>query len=315
MSDERPWRDGDLLLELWLGQELEKSEIAQRWDCSEMTVYRWLKKALDGTPYGHDCPDCDECFPTDRGLRQHYGQVHEGSIAGHPIICANCGTERRIPQCQIEQSEKNYCGDPCRFEAMRDPVHTVECAHCGSSLDRKEWHIEQSNNHFCPDSDCFDEWSRGITGDDHPLYKQRDEYECAWCGSDVKRRQSYPDTEKKFCIGTDCMSQWLSENRTGENSPSWKGGDPRYGPGWNDAKKEAVRERDGRVCQDPGCGRTEEDHLMIFGEKHTVHHIMKARQFDDPEKHNAMSNLITLCRAPCHRKWERMSPLRPDVAD
>lgn len=95
----------------------------------------------------------------------------------------------------------------------------------------------------------------------------------------------------------------------------WNGGALDYGEGWTEPKREAVRERDGRVCQNPGCGRTQEEHLEMFGEKHTVHHIMKARTFDDPIERNDMSNLITLCRNPCHRYWEAMSPLRPDTLD
>lgn len=101
---------------------------------------------------------------------------------------------------------------------------------------------------------------------------------------------------------------------TGKDHPFWDGGTPSYGPGWNYAKKEQVRERDGRTCQNPGCGRTEEEHIEMCGKKHSVHHIQKARSFDDPEKRNHTNNLITLCETKeCHRAWEKMSPLRPQI--
>lgn len=45
-----------------------------------------------------------------------------------------------------------------------------------------------------------------------------------------------------------------------------------------------------------------------------VHHIMKARDFDNDAERNAESNLVGLCRS-CHSTWEKMSPLRPQVAD
>lgn len=103
---------------------------------------------------------------------------------------------------------------------------------------------------------------------------------------------------------------------TGEDHPKYNGGFKRYGSGWTETKKEAVRERDSRTCQNPGCGRTEAEHLEEFGQKHSVHHIMKARWFDDDEERNAMDNLITLCQTKeCHAKWEAMSPLRPIVGD
>lgn len=99
---------------------------------------------------------------------------------------------------------------------------------------------------------------------------------------------------------------------SGEDHPDWAGGRVPYGPGWNDSKKELVRERDGRVCQDPACGRTEDEHIAKFGIKHHVHHIVKARDFDDSGMRNHPDNLITLCAGKCHAKWEKLSPLRPD---
>ena len=105
---------------------------------------------------------------------------------------------------------------------------------------------------------------------------------------------------------------------SGEEHPRWTGGTFPYGPGWNDEKKEQVRERDGRKCQH--CGRDEERHLELAGKKHSVHHIQKARHFDNPDHRNHLDNLVTLCSiAPkggdiaCHDVWEGMSPLRPHV--
>jgi 5-methylcytosine-specific restriction endonuclease McrA len=46
-----------------------------------------------------------------------------------------------------------------------------------------------------------------------------------------------------------------------------------------------------------------------------VHHITKAREFDDADKRNAMSNLVALCRE-CHLgHFERMADtgLQPQI--
>lgn len=98
---------------------------------------------------------------------------------------------------------------------------------------------------------------------------------------------------------------------SGEDHPRWLGGVHPYGPGWTSKKKEQVRERDGRKCQH--CGRGEHEHIDMFGQKHTVHHIRKARWIDDPHERNHVDNLITLCKGECHWTWEAMSPLRPIV--
>lgn len=101
---------------------------------------------------------------------------------------------------------------------------------------------------------------------------------------------------------------------SGEDNVNWRGGQFPYGAGWNTAKKEQVRERDGRRCQ--SCGRSEKEHLEMFDRKHSVHHIQQARTFEDPDDRNHPDNLVTLCETKeCHKTWEVMSPLRPQIAD
>lgn len=314
-GSEHPWQNGELLVELYIHQGLSKGDLAERWDCSEMTIYRWLKRALSDTPYGHACPKCGEVFPTDRGMRQHYGQSHEGSIAGHPVECMHCGKVERLPESQVRRADRNFCSEDCRIDWLQEAGRTEsECAYCGNSLSRPRWQVEVSERQFCNNT-CHGAWAReyGPRGPKHHSYKPRDEVECVYCGVVNERRVSYPDVSNTFC-DLDCYGSWISETgvRTGENSPTWAGGYANYGKGWNEAKKESVRERDDRKCQH--CGRTEEEHIEKFGGRHVVHHIQKARSFDDPEKRNHEDNLITLCRGECHRIWEQMSPLRPDMA-
>lgn len=94
----------------------------------------------------------------------------------------------------------------------------------------------------------------------------------------------------------------------GEKNPMW---DPEatdrieYGRGWNESKREQVRERDNRECQ--GCGVPESE----LPRKLSVHHIRPARAFDDPEERNHPDNLISLCWS-CHGTANSMSPLLPD---
>jgi 5-methylcytosine-specific restriction endonuclease McrA len=136
--------------------------------------------------------------------------------------------------------------------------------------------------------------------------------ECTVCGDECDRRRdevAENTTGCHFC-SHECQGEWQSESWVGESHPSWEGGKlnrNEYGPGWTREKREAVRERDGYCCR--GCGMRQQEHQDVFGAKLDVHHISPARRFDDPQKRNAMGNLVTFCRF-CHMKWEGI-PLRP----
>jgi transposase-like protein len=101
---------------------------------------------------------------------------------------------------------------------------------------------------------------------------------------------------------------------TGSEHPHWKGGPAQYGPGWNESKRQAVRDRDDHTCQDSSCSVTQQDHLNEYGQKLHVHHLRKARDIEDPEQRNAKQNLITLC-VDCHMRWEKIADagLVPEV--
>lgn len=77
-----------------------------------------------------------------------------------------------------------------------------------------------------------------------------------------------------------------------------------YGVGWNESKKERVREVYERSCG--VCGKPEDE----LNRRLDVHHIIPARQFSDPEKRNSTDNLIALCPT-CHSRAERIAPLLP----
>lgn len=79
-----------------------------------------------------------------------------------------------------------------------------------------------------------------------------------------------------------------------ENHWNWRGGLSRYGytGDWNDELTNAIRERDGFVCQE--CGIHQEE-LTGRIKKLDVHHIDYNKENCDPK------NLVSLCRS-CHVK-------------
>lgn len=73
-----------------------------------------------------------------------------------------------------------------------------------------------------------------------------------------------------------------------------------YDPLWK-AQREKAIERDVECAR---CGMTRDEHRDEIGRDITVHHLRKARLFDDVEEAHELGNLITLC-LPCHQAVER----------
>lgn len=76
----------------------------------------------------------------------------------------------------------------------------------------------------------------------------------------------------------------------GKNSPNWQGGisNKPYSFYFNDGLKEKIRKRDSYECQ--LCFISEEEHIIVFGEVLSIHHI------DYNKTNQEENNLITLCR-------------------
>lgn len=259
----------------------------------------------------YDCPSCERVFDSYIGLCAHHSRTH-GEKLGPEVECEECGELFKVPRCREDTAK--YCSTDCR-----DAYEEIQCEQCGDVFEVRP---SRSHRKFCS-PECSQAWH---TGENHPFRKERIERECASCGDSIYQPPWKAKKSKRTFCDVDCRAEWLSEWVSGkftgedhwmhdidpEDHPMYAGGAFPYGPGWNDEKKRAVRERDGRECQH--CGRSEEEHQEIYGTKHHVHHIEKARSFDDHEARNAMENLITLCHGECHATWERMSPLRPVVA-
>lgn len=286
--------------------------------CQSMTA----RESYDGD--GQECSDaeCPTCgrndFQSRVGMKAHHARTHGESIAGEPVTCEHCGTTVYKSPSHIEQQDRHFCGNECQGEWMAaqppenmptwkgGPVE-IECAWCGKTEPIRRARIERADRNFCSPN-CHGEWKgENLTGERHPGYADQ-HIECTYCGESKQKPPSAIERYNDNFCDRGCLRKWASE--AGEEHPLYRGGSPPYGPGFNEAKKKAVRERDGRECV--VCGRSEDIHVEKFGRKHHVHHIQKARSFEDgdPAK-NDMGNLLTVCIGRCHTKVEQMSPLRP----
>lgn len=249
----------------------------------------------------HPCPNCDKAFGTRQGLGQHHSSAHGVSIGEYerPEGEHTCPTCERSFETAGGMSRHHYYAHGESIAGTE-----VDCPQCGAVHTVGTWIAKQRDRHFCRES-CRKAWrSERWEGESNPNHKGKITVPCDHCGDG---RGIYPSEQWKphhFC-NRPCYEAWFSENRSGEDSPHYDGGHAEYGAGWNDAKKALVRERDGRECR--VCGKSELEHVEEHGRKHTVHHIVKARNLEDApsDVRNGPLNLVTMCRDHHLSEWEQ----------
>lgn len=228
-----------------------------------------------------------------------YGEtIQKESGKRDTYTCDCCGDEFEA----LKSRDRKFCSQECVRESQRNRV-TLTCPVCGESFDVQEG---QKDYRVCCSYSCAGKrQSRERVGENHPNYVESVVVECWACGEDIERKPSLINPYENHFCDHDCYAEYVSEVQSGENHYKWSpDSDSDYGDGWNEEKRETVRERDDYECQVCGIQQGE------INEKLHVHHIRKARKFDDDEKRNATENLISLCRS-CHKRAERISPLLP----
>lgn len=309
---EQPWQTEEALRKMLLEGGMSVAEVADHVDRSVSTIRYWLKK-LEITPF--ECPTCSDGFPSEHGMLAHHKRAHGESLAEVVVECAECGSDIRRKRHEVKNNERSFCNFDCRTSFLEDntgenhPNYIEDkrpCEVCGEIVDRPPSNYK--DHVFCS-RECYQNWSGRPAGEDHPQYSVK-AVECANCGAELELPAHRRKYERNFC-DSECMGEWRSENRTGEDHPQWQGGRFPYGDGWDREKRRQVRARDDFSCQ--SCGMSQETHIDQYGTKLCVHHIIPAREVDSAKRRNSMDNLVTLCR-PCHKRWEGI-PLRPELAN
>lgn len=190
------------------------------------------KQTSPDSEYG--CPNCNEVFGSQRGMRIHHTTKHPDSesLTQTVVECDSCGSDIKKRKSQVY--ERNFCNEGCQSEWQSNnrsgednPRYNrvnVECDWCSSELLRIESRVKGRN--FC-DKNCQGEWkSKNLVGEESPTWKDNEvEVECDNCGEVLTRPQSrVEDNNRNFC-DTGCNGEWESRNLVGEEHPSWKGGD------------------------------------------------------------------------------------------
>lgn len=171
----------------------------------------------------------------------------------------------------------------------------------------KERPLEDISDSLGVDQSTVSRWAATHNITERPNSREGGAVECSNCGNTLRRSRWWIENRDNHFCDHSCHGEWCVDNRLGEDNPCWNGGHIEYGRGWNEQKRRTVRERDGFACK--ACGMSQEAHLEKHSRKLHVHHIQKARDFEDAKERNSVGNLVTLCHS-CHVKWEGI-PLRP----
>lgn len=215
------------------------------------------------------------------------------------VKCTNCGIIFKRKPSVLGQN--NFCSRDCRNQYLRlnrNKINqhlkkqvTLKCVICNKDFSVIDSRKETAK--YCS-KECL---GKANGQRSRVQYTNRIEVSCENCGKTIKKK---PSTIKhwNFC-SISCMGEYyaMSGSFSGTNSGTWKGGDIEYyGPNWREQRRKA-RKRDNYTCQD--CGITEQE----YGKELSVHHIIPFRHFEGNWKQaNRLSNLISLCEYPCHRK-------------
>lgn len=227
------------------------------------------------------------------------------------VRCDYCSKELLRKPSVLKKTKYSFCSQGCKakfqrkykeqlFAPIRKEKVLIECLEC-----RKQFKVipsRLSSVKYCS-KECLGK-ANGRRAKE--LLQKRVMVICNNCPTVIFKKPSEL-TEHNFC-SIECMSDYYAKSNmfAGENSGTWRGGDiDYYGPNWR-AQRRKVRKRDNFTCQD--CGITEKE----YGKELSVHHIIPFRNFNGEwKKANEISNLITLCEYPCHRK--RHSKMVDDI--
>lgn len=281
-SAEKQYRKESWLREKYHNEKLSTYEIADLCDVSRPTICNWLKK--------NDIDIRDKSTRNEMGLLKR----HEGG--------------------------KYRDRDWLKEKYVEESLSTQDIAElCGTSSSHiHQWLLKHEIKTRSRQEAASKGWLDAQWRDSEWMERKY-----------IDEEKTIPEIAEDCNTGTTTIARWLErheietrdasdyEGLHGEENPNWNGGaEYYYGPNWRQQRKRAL-ERDGRECC--ACGLSLEESLEKFGRELSVHHIEKILSFKKDgdinyESANKLGNLVTLCD-DCHVEWERMSPLKPEVAD
>jgi 5-methylcytosine-specific restriction endonuclease McrA len=165
----------------------------------------------------HSCPECGDTFDTKTKVKMHYGNSHEGSIAGIEVVCHTCGSEFTKNPTNARNAEKHFCDESCYTEYKKETY----------------------------------------SGEGNPSYAGRVQFECEECGAGFELPPSRAEQEPARFCSCECAGTHRARERNDfpkSKNREEEGLRYPYGDYWGDQREKAL-ERDGNECVE--CGRTD----------------------------------------------------------
>jgi len=138
-----------------------------------------------------DCPSCDKLFRTKLGADKHHKRVHGESTYGKLVECHTCGDLTRKRDYKIERNDHHFCGPDCYGD------------HISENLTRENsprWN-GGTLSYYGPN------W-----GEQSQKARDRDDYNCQYCGADLSDKDEEPDVHHIKRI------MWFKQNY---DAPEW----------------------------------------------------------------------------------------------
>lgn len=303
-SDGSPWKDEELLRELYVGEGLTQGEIGEQLGCSHRTIGNWMDE------YGIDTRERPNAeYPTLQSRSALYelyvvekkstldiakdiGCVHQtvSEWLDRHEIQRRTGPALKYPQ--LADSDRLYHLYHEEQMSLREIASEVGC----TSATVLRW-LEEHN---------ID--TREVGGQIDSILKDPETIEFLYVesGKSALELADRFNVSKSFVL--DCVDRGGIEYRhrcgaeAGESHWNWKGGrETYYGPNWFSQRNKAL-DRDEWTCR--RCGMENDEHKSEFGGHGLcVHHIRRFKSFEDYREANKLSNLLTVC-IPCHAEVE-----------
>lgn len=119
-------------------------------------------------------------------MKQHHALVHNESIAGVQVECAECGEKIRRRKTSVEKNENSFCSDDCQSQYMQGGKTYIKstCNTCGEEFEYYE--NSTSTGKYCS-RECLN--NRG---------NKREKSKCEECGDTFEYYPSGP-SRGRFC--------------------------------------------------------------------------------------------------------------------
>lgn len=196
------------------------------------------------------CPVCKEIRTT------RYSQAF---ISGH-TLCRRCTKFVDLTNVKFGRWTALY-----PHEVIIGHVYWMCQCECGTEKSVQGASLIKGHTSSCG---CYQrELMSEKSGENSPVWVGPITLACEQCGNEYETRDSWDAKNRRFC-SVECYGDWVSENRVGENSVNWKGGNVVLNCEWcgNEFSVAQARSEEAKFCSRECVGKWRS--ANILGELH-----------------------------------------------